>query len=361
MENEITVVTEETAIVKFKENTLDVYLKSVEEDALNFVGDVSTEPGRKKIISKAASVTKIKTTIDKARKKLTESERVFINKVNAEGKKSFDFLTELSQKVRQPVTDYENEKKRIEQERREKAELELAWDEAIVENELWKREQEIKRKEAEEKAKEDARIAREEVEAQEKAQREYEERVQREAKEKAERDAKKEKQDQKIKRIEDLGLIFNGQEWIKEDINIAYVDLLTWSDEEFNVSINKIKTEIDRRAKTEAEERAKLKAERVEREKKEALERAEREKQEAINQAKLKQAREIAEKQRLERVAAEEKKATEEKKARHHAHQKKFNREALEDFKKNGFEEETAIRIITLIAKKEISHISMNY
>ena len=84
--------------------------------------------------------------------------------------------------------------------------------------------------------------------------------------------------------------------------------------------------------------------------KKEALELAEREKQEAIEQAK---------REEQDRVIQEKLKA--DIKAKNYAHQKKINREALDSFVAEGFEEKQAKALITTIAMGNIKHISINY
>jgi hypothetical protein len=124
------------------------------------------------------------------------------------------------------------------------------------------------------------------------------------------------------------------------------------------------KQEEERKEKEEAEEKVKQ----AEKEKKEAIEKAEREKQQAIEAEQLK-AKEEAErveaerirKEREEKERAEAERIKAERKASNVAHQRKFNRESLEAFGKNGVDEDTAKKVIELIAKGLIDHITINY
>lgn len=294
-------ITESVAQEFFNSQDIETCLKAIEEDAINFVGDPTTATGRKAIIAKAASVASAKVIIDNVGKKLNEERKRLTDIVNADRKKARDFLDDLKVKVRKPVTDWEEaEQKRIEAERLA-VEIEMDWEAALSEDDLFNRQKEVERKEAELRKQEEERLAKEQAEREEKERIEYEKGVAKEAKEKAEREA---------------------QEAI----------------------------EAEKQRVIDEQNRAKAAAERAEREKKEALERAEKEKQEAILQAK---------REEEARVAEEKRKA--DQKAKHHAHRKKINREALDSFIAEGFKEEKAKEIITMIAHGKIKHITLNY
>lgn len=47
--------------------------------------------------------------------------------------------------------------------------------------------------------------------------------------------------------LSDLGLIFNGEEFVKEDINVHWTEITCDSNSEFSNKIEKIKGEIERR------------------------------------------------------------------------------------------------------------------
>lgn len=78
---------------------------SAEVDA--HVPDLSSEKGRKAIASLAFRVTKAKTAIDAAGKKLNEDLRARINVVDAERRHIRDSLDALAERARKPLTDWE--------------------------------------------------------------------------------------------------------------------------------------------------------------------------------------------------------------------------------------------------------------
>ncbi len=312
METAIVKIEEHNALEVFTGEKLDDYLKAIEDSVLNFVGDIESPSGRKQIASKAYEVAQEKVRIDNIGKALVGDWKKKASLVDSSRKKSREFLDELKEKVRKPLSDWEKAEEERKQAEREAAELELAMEEAYQMNDLFDREREIQRKEAELQRQEDERKAKEQAEREEKERVERETRIAQEAKEKAEREA---------------------QEAI----------------------------ETEKKAKFEAELKAKQDAERAEQEKKEALERAEQEKQEAIakaqrdeqeRQEKIK--READEKTRIEKEKAD-------KKAANVAHQRKINREAVDCFVENGIPAEAAKNIITLIATGKIKNITVNY
>lgn len=92
-----------------------------------FVPDLGTTTGRKEIASLAFKVTRTKTAIDAAGKKLNEDARKQINVVDASRRTIRDKLDALADQVRKPLTDWENaEKARVEARNRELADLEIA-------------------------------------------------------------------------------------------------------------------------------------------------------------------------------------------------------------------------------------------
>lgn len=92
-----------------------------------FVPDLGTATGRKEIASVAFKVTRTKTAIDAAGKKLNEDARKQINVVDASRRTIRDKLDALADQVRKPLTDWEDaEKARVEARNRELADLEIA-------------------------------------------------------------------------------------------------------------------------------------------------------------------------------------------------------------------------------------------
>jgi len=100
-----------TAEHLFIDGGLDTVLGRIEADSLSILIDPTTKKGRDEIVSLAYKVSQSKTLIDKAGKDLTEEWRQKTNKVNAERKRATEFLDNLRDKIRQPVTEYENREK----------------------------------------------------------------------------------------------------------------------------------------------------------------------------------------------------------------------------------------------------------
>lgn len=83
------------------------FYQSIRAQLAEFVPDTSTERGRKEIASMAYKVTRSKTAIDDAGKKLNEEARAKINAVDAQRRKIREELEALAAEVRQPLTDWE--------------------------------------------------------------------------------------------------------------------------------------------------------------------------------------------------------------------------------------------------------------
>ena len=314
----------------FKEGGCRPILEAIVREVGKHIPDVSTAKGRKEIASLAHKVAQSKTFLDNMGKDVKEKYKAIIDPIDKERKTIRDELDALKEKVRMPLTAYEEEQARIEAERIAIEKFNADYDQAIIDNDLFNREREVARKEAEFKRIEDERKAKEEAERLEKERIEREERLKFEAAEKArieaEERAKKEKEEAIRKQIQ-------AEQAAKraEEERIA------------------------------AEQWAKFEAKQAERKRLEDIEAAKRqaeiEKQQALEkQRKEQEARERAEQ---ERIAAE--KAIEEKRAANKAHQKKINNEILSCLVKLGCQEETGKNIIAAIVKGEIKNISINY
>ncbi|MDR3496249.1 MAG: hypothetical protein P4L82_16745 [Ancalomicrobiaceae bacterium] len=79
----------------------------LEKEVDAHIPDLTTDKGRKAIASLAFRVTKAKTAIDDAGKKLTEDMRKQVDVINAERKFIRDDLEALATKARKPLTDWE--------------------------------------------------------------------------------------------------------------------------------------------------------------------------------------------------------------------------------------------------------------
>ncbi|MEI6258509.1 MAG: cell envelope biogenesis protein TolA [Deltaproteobacteria bacterium] len=138
------------ALMVFTEpDGLDAILKGIERKVSGIVPDISTVKGRKEIASIAYKVAQSKTLLDKLGAELTSDWKERAKKVDVSRKHARDFLDSLKDRVRQPLTEWEEaEAKRIAD---EEARIKYAaeYDDAITLNLLWDREKEIARKEAE--------------------------------------------------------------------------------------------------------------------------------------------------------------------------------------------------------------------
>ncbi|HHR6503181.1 TPA: cell envelope biogenesis protein TolA [Providencia alcalifaciens] len=313
MANELVVIEQATALDLFtapeKVNQMLAHIKTLaEEEQKELDGDLSVAKNRKAFASLAYKVTQTKTAIDKAGKLVVDDLKELPKKVDAARKLFRDELDSLSDGIRKPLTEWEEQEKAREEAEALKKQIELDREEALQMNELFdlrKAEEERKRIAREEEMKRQA-AEKARLEAERKAQQEIEAAAkrEREAKEAAER-AEREKQE----------------------------------------------------AIQRAEQAAKEAKERAERDAKEAQERAEREKQAAI-EAERKKALEAEQ----ARLAEEERKRQEDaKRQEDKEHRLKYNQEALQVLVSNGFDEKLATEFIKLVASNQIPHMAMNY
>lgn len=339
--NELIVIPRETALEVFtKEGSIEPYLEQIKAAVTGIVPDLSTKKGRDAIASLAYKVAKSKTYLDGEGKRLVDEYKEIPKKIDATRKKARDFLDQLKDEVRQPLTDWENaEKARVEGLKQRlsffdtvcqgledlpSAEIRARM-EQVVNTEMGETWQEFasyaeqakigaertlaaafqKRQQYEAEQEELARLRRE---AEERAQRDREEQIRREAAEQAKREA-------------------------------------------------------EARQQAERDEAA-----RKVREAEEATQRAEQERlrQQQENERQLREAEERAERaaeQERQRIAEEQRQAEEEARRREadREHRKAINTAALEAFMAEGIDKETAIKVITLIAQRKIPAISITY
>jgi len=296
----------------FTEKGLEPILLEIKKKVDEFEPNIETVGGRKEIASFAHKIAQSKVFIDKAGKELVAKQKAEIKLIDTERKRSRDFLDEQKDRARLPLTEWEEAEKAREEAERIEQEFNDDFESALAEDSLFNREREIRLKEEAEAKKEAERREKEEAERLEKERVEREERMKKEAAEQAKREA-----EEKVRKAEEAAK----------------------------------QAERDRIA---AEERAKV-------EKEEAAKRAEREKQEAIDRAKAEAEAEAkrVEEERLRKEAAE--KAEAERKAAHHAHRKRINREALTDLEILGFDTDNAKAFIKAVAEGSVSHITINY
>ena len=115
MSNELVVI-ENLDLVPFftKGDSLDSTLERIEKEMLSFVpGDLSVKKNRDAVKAMVTKVTSSKTYLEKEGKALAAEYKEIPKRIDANRKKTKDFLTELGAKVRQPLTEWEVEDKRI--------------------------------------------------------------------------------------------------------------------------------------------------------------------------------------------------------------------------------------------------------
>lgn len=331
----------------FSENGADPLLDEIEKQAESIVPDISSEKGRKEIASMAYKIAKSKTALDKAGKELKEEAQKTVNVVDAERKKIRDRMDALKDKVRAPLTEFEEKEK----ERVASHELlieslngsdlfEFPNPDASQISERIKLVEEMYNRDWEEFS-DKANDAY--IKIKDRLHILHSERVKYEAEQKELEDLRKEKEERERKEREDALKKEAAEKARKEAEEKAQAE---------KERIEKEKQEAEQRAK-DAEAKAKADAEQAERAKKEASERAEREKQEAIENERKRQEDE-------KRKAEQERQKREADKA----HFAKINNEVLEAIKNSvvGVDEaEREKAIVTAIAQGKIPHVKINY
>jgi len=330
MNNLSVVLGKENAIAVFTGEAMDETLIKIEKEVLSFVPDTSTAKGRKEIASLANKVAKSKVALDGAGKTLVSDWKSKAKLVDVSRKTARDFLDNLKAKVRLPLTEWENEEKRKQEEAELKAELDLCHIEALSENSIFDRELAIAEKERIAAEKEAEQLKVKEVARLEAEKLEREKLLKEQAAEQARLKAEQEAQTKidEAKRLEEE---------------------------------SKLREEQAKREKLEAENRAKFEAELAEKNRLQAIEDARLAEEQAVREAQ-EQAKREAERVEQERIRAEkEAKDKAEKKAANVVHRKRINNEAMKDLINSGFNETDAKKIITLIASNKIKNISMDY
>lgn len=335
----------ETALATYSaDKGLEPFLAKIRAEIDVFVPDVSTKKGRDAVASIAHKVAKSKVALDNIGKELVANLKDLPRKVDAERKRMRDTLDAWKDEVRQPLTCWEQaEESRIAAHKAHLTEMEscaasldgrtadelesaISLIEEYTINDSW---EEFEAEAAHTKdaalsklrtaltarqkyEAEQAELARLRAESAERDRKDREARIAQEAADKAKREA-----EAKAKAERDA---------------VA-------------------KRQADAKAASERRElELKLKAEKAERERLEAIQKAEREKTEAVEAERQRQVDEAA------RVAAETKKREADR-----THKAKINAAALNAFIVGGLTPECAKLAVTLIAKKTIPAITINY
>lgn len=321
MSNELVVI-ENLELVPFftKGESLDSVLEQIEKEAMSFVaGDLSIKKNRDAVKAMVTKVTKSKTYLESRGKDLAAEYKEIPKRIDANRKKTKDFLTDLQARVRQPLTEWEEEDARIKAEEAAAIEaekllvkIEIDHEIALLMNDKFDRE--LAEQLAEEKRMEEERQAQIEKERIER-----EARIAEEAKLKAEQEAKEREENLERERLAAI----EREEQAKRDA-IA------------------------------AEGRAKAQAEEAERQRVIAEEQAKRDAEEAAERARqLEIDRQKREEERL--------KAEADKKAADREHAGLIHSQMVDAFIANGIDKETAIIAVTAMAKCLIPNVKINY
>lgn len=115
-------LTKETAVDVFVDKGLDPYLEMITNEAKSFVGDTSTDKGRKAIASMARKVARSKTFLDGLGKDLNADAKKKAKVVDDVRKSMREYLDGLRDEVRAPLDEYEAKIKQLEQEQLSKYE-----------------------------------------------------------------------------------------------------------------------------------------------------------------------------------------------------------------------------------------------
>ena len=116
MGKELVEVKQMDAAVLFVDNGMDKLLKGIEERVLTHKADVSTLKGRDDLKSVAYQISRAKTLIDDLGKVEIDDAKKVIDRINPIRKIARDFLDDLKESVRKPLTDWEEEQSKVEAE-----------------------------------------------------------------------------------------------------------------------------------------------------------------------------------------------------------------------------------------------------
>lgn len=127
---------DETKILEFFVNNENnkLIVDFIESKAKDLIVDVSSAKGRRELASIAMNIAKSKVRIDDVGKNLTSKYKEMPKKIDAGRKYIRDSLDALKDKVREPLTSWENEQERIKAEAKLKKDIEEAHEIALLMN-----------------------------------------------------------------------------------------------------------------------------------------------------------------------------------------------------------------------------------
>lgn len=331
MSTELVEIEESTVLQVFSsENGLDPVIQQVKDIVDGFEHDLSTAAARKKTASLSHKVAKLKTRLDGMGKDLVSEWKTKAKAVDKSRKDMRESLDSLRDEARQPLTDWESEQTRIEEEARiaEDAkilaaqiesdhEIALLLDEKF-ERELWESKENAR---IEEEARLD-RIAKEQAE--------NEERIAKEAAESARKEAEKKAIAEQQRVEKERKEAIQREEQAKQQALEA------------------------ERAKIAAEERAKIQAEEAEKRRIQAEQQAKAYAEEAAKRA---QQAEI-DRQAIEQA---EIRAEQDRREANKRHVGKIRKKAKESLMEFGLNEKQAKAIVMAINAGQIPRVSISY
>lgn len=360
MKTELLVI-EKLELVPFftKGDQLDDTLERVKVEATAHVPDVSTLKGRNAIKANVTKVTKVKTFLESHGKELAAEYKLIPKAIDANRKKSKDFLNALVDEIREPLTAWEvidkTEKAQVIDTKAFLIEYELHHEDGLRDNELVDlkaaqaeadRQAEIKA--AAEKAAAEAK-AKAEAEAAERIARAEREKIAAEQREIAARQAVI---DAENKAAQDAIDAKAREEKAKQDA-IDAQERARYEAEQ--AEQRRIKSE--RQAKQDAflaDQRVKYEAEQAENRRVEAEQQAKRDSEAAAENARL------AEVQRQQEIVKREAKKKAELEADKN-HTAAINRAVMADFISIGLDKDSAMLATKALAAKKIRFSGINY
>lgn len=261
-----------TALEDFTIKGLDPILQGIKDVVGEHKSDVATAKGRKAIASLAHSVAKSKVFIDNAGKELVKDLKVKTTAVDTARREARDFLDNLKEEARKPLTDWElaeenrvkAEKLRLEEEEKAKKLLE-DYEEALREDALWERERALKLKEEEEAKRIEEQRLEDELKKAEEARKLEDEKLKKKASEEAKRKAEQEAE-------ETIQAEREAREKAEQELKEAEDERIR-AEEQAKVDKASAVEEAERKVKEEADRKewAKISAEKEEEEKREKL------------------------------------------------------------------------------------------
>ena len=385
MTDELVVIEKANIPALFKKNGCDPIIEGLKKEAEKFKGDITTAKGRKEIATFARKFSTAKVYLDKLGKALSDEYRAKIQPINEERNKVETCCNELRDKIRKPLTDWEDaEKKRVADiearvealgEFYENALYSPGCDitslyinckieelKAIIVNESFEEFelaatkakdaaltqleakfivlQAQEREKAEAERIEAARLVNEQKEREEKIAKEAADKARKESEEKAKVEASE--KDRKAKAA------IEKAEREKLEAKLA-TEKAEREKKEAEENERRLK-EDHQKELDEAAAKLRERMDKEERDKREAAEQAEKDKEAAIEKEKQRQADEIKKDQEAE-----------EKRQANKRHRNKIHKEAKASMLEHGISEEDATIFVTLVKDGRIKHITIDY